>query len=109
MSMLTLLQSVNLLMLPYMATVPALRLDDDDIATDDVVDICQRLAVLQYDLRSKPGTFIGMESSLQVTLIAKFSFASGASDSGALLLHGRCSIGSSLMALTTTQLVIVLA
>ncbi|GFW38830.1 hypothetical protein TNCV_3881971 [Trichonephila clavipes] len=49
MSMLTLLQSVNLLMLRYMATPPALRLDEDDIPTDDVVAVCLRLAVLQYD------------------------------------------------------------
>ena len=27
--------------------------------TDDVVAICQFLAVLHYDLRSKPGTFTG--------------------------------------------------
>uniref|UniRef100_T1IFZ9 Uncharacterized protein n=1 Tax=Rhodnius prolixus TaxID=13249 RepID=T1IFZ9_RHOPR len=57
MSMLTLLQSVKLMMLRYMATPPALRLDDDDTTTDDVVAICLFLAVLQYDLRSKPGTF----------------------------------------------------
>ncbi|GFW62707.1 hypothetical protein TNCV_2624701 [Trichonephila clavipes] len=62
----SILQSVKLLMLRYMATPLALRLGDDDTATDDVVAICLRLAVLLYDLRSKPGTFTGMESSIQV-------------------------------------------
>ncbi|GFQ84045.1 hypothetical protein TNCT_424141 [Trichonephila clavata] len=57
MPMLTLLQSWKLLMLQYMETVPALRLDDDDTTTDDVVAICLRLAVLQYGIISKPGTF----------------------------------------------------
>ncbi|GFT01444.1 hypothetical protein TNCV_3215381 [Trichonephila clavipes] len=51
--MLTLLQSEKLLMLRYMAPPPALRLDDDNTATDDVVAKCLRLAVLQYDRRSK--------------------------------------------------------
>ncbi|GFR18979.1 hypothetical protein TNCT_276541 [Trichonephila clavata] len=71
MFVLTVLQSVELLMLRYMVTPPALRLDDVDTATDDVVAICLRLTVFQYDLRSKPGTFNGMESFLQVSLIAK--------------------------------------
>ncbi|GFR33931.1 hypothetical protein TNCT_432071 [Trichonephila clavata] len=72
MSMLTLLQSVKLLMLQYMAIPTALLLDDDDdTATDDVVAICLRLAVLQYDLRSTPGTFTGMKSFIQVSLIAR--------------------------------------
>ncbi|GFQ73837.1 hypothetical protein TNCT_146931 [Trichonephila clavata] len=70
MSMLTLLQSVKLLMLRYMATPPALRLVDDT-TTDCVVAICLRLAVLQYDLRLKPGTFPGIESSPQVSLVAR--------------------------------------
>ena len=43
---------MNLLMLQYMVTPLALRLDDDDdTATDDVVAICMFLALLQYDLR----------------------------------------------------------
>ncbi|GFW89844.1 hypothetical protein TNCV_2425011 [Trichonephila clavipes] len=62
MSMLTLLQSVKLLMLRYMATTPAFRLVDDDTTTDDV---------LHYDIRSKLGTFTGMESFIQVSLIAR--------------------------------------
>ncbi|GFR06955.1 hypothetical protein TNCT_454971 [Trichonephila clavata] len=66
MSMLTLLQSLKLLMLRYMATPSALRLDDDDTATDDVVAICMRLALLQYHLRSKPGEFTGIETSIHV-------------------------------------------
>ncbi|GFR28734.1 hypothetical protein TNCT_165501 [Trichonephila clavata] len=53
MSMLTLLQSMKLLMVRYMVTPPALRLGDDDATTDDAVAICLRLAVLQYDLRSQ--------------------------------------------------------
>ena len=57
-------------MLQYMATPPALRLEDDDTATDDVVAICMFLALLQYDLRWKPGTFIGMKISIQISLIA---------------------------------------
>ncbi|GFR13130.1 hypothetical protein TNCT_99121 [Trichonephila clavata] len=71
MSMLTLLQSVKLLMLRYKAIPPALRFDDDNTTTDDVVAICLRLAVLQYDIRSKQSTFFGMESSSQVSLIAR--------------------------------------
>ncbi|GFX31546.1 hypothetical protein TNCV_687941 [Trichonephila clavipes] len=39
-SILTLLLSVKLLMLQHMVTPPALRLDDDDVASDDVVAIC---------------------------------------------------------------------
>ncbi|GFV94811.1 hypothetical protein TNCV_1028091 [Trichonephila clavipes] len=79
-------KSVKLLLLRYMATPLALQLDDEeDIDTDDVVAIFVRLAVLQNDLRSKPGTFTGMESSIQVLLIAKFCLASRASDSGTLL------------------------
>uniref|UniRef100_T1HY79 Uncharacterized protein n=1 Tax=Rhodnius prolixus TaxID=13249 RepID=T1HY79_RHOPR len=66
MSLKTLLQSVKLLMLRYMATPPALRLDDDDTATDDVVAICLFLPVLQYDLRSKPDTF----TASQITFFA---------------------------------------
>ncbi|GFV45789.1 hypothetical protein TNCV_2321491 [Trichonephila clavipes] len=66
MSKLTLLKPVKLLM-QYMATPPALQLDYDDTATNDVVAICLHLAVLQYDLRSKPGTLTGMESSIQVS------------------------------------------
>ncbi|GFV68767.1 hypothetical protein TNCV_694351 [Trichonephila clavipes] len=73
MSILTLLQSVKLLMLRYIVTPPALRLDDDDIATDDIVTICLRLAVLQYDHRSNSSTFTGMESSIKVSLVAKKS------------------------------------
>ncbi|GFY11136.1 hypothetical protein TNCV_4471221 [Trichonephila clavipes] len=95
-------------MLRYMVTPPALRLDDDGTATDDVVSTCLRLAVLQYDLRSKSCTFTGMESSIQVSLIAKLCLASTTSDSGALLSHCRCSIGSSAMALAATQMVVVL-
>ena len=53
-------------MLRYMETPPVLRLDDDHIATDEVVAICLFLAVLQYDLRWKPGTFSGMDVSIQV-------------------------------------------
>ena len=41
-------------------------------ATDDVVAICLFLTVLQYDLRSKP-IFTGMEFSIQVSVIAKYS------------------------------------
>ncbi|GFX42582.1 hypothetical protein TNCV_261171 [Trichonephila clavipes] len=92
-----------------MTTAPTLRHDDDDTAIDDVVSICQRLAVLQYDLRSNPGTFTSKESSLQVSLIAKFCIASRTSYSGALLSHCRCSIGSLSMALAAIPLVIVLA
>ncbi|GFQ71247.1 hypothetical protein TNCT_567591 [Trichonephila clavata] len=55
-----------------MVSPQALQLDDDDTATDDVVAICLRLAVLQYDLISKPETFTGMESSIQVSMITKF-------------------------------------
>ncbi|GFV65169.1 hypothetical protein TNCV_2701111 [Trichonephila clavipes] len=44
--MLTLLQSVKLLMLRYIVTPPALRIDDDDTATDDMDAICLCLAVL---------------------------------------------------------------
>ena len=55
-SMLILLQLVDPLMLQYMAILSALRLDDDDTASDEVVSICLVLAVLQYDLRSKPST-----------------------------------------------------
>ncbi|GFS80012.1 hypothetical protein TNCV_751271 [Trichonephila clavipes] len=69
MSILALLQSVKLLMLRCMTTPPALRLDDDDdddTVTDNVVAICMRLAVLQYYLRSKPGTFTGLESSIRI-------------------------------------------
>ncbi|GFU48516.1 hypothetical protein TNCV_1398151 [Trichonephila clavipes] len=95
-------------MLRYMATPLALRLDDDT-ATDDVIAICLRLAVLQDDLRSKPGIFTGMESSIQVSLIAKFYLASRTSNFGALLSHCRCLIRSSPMALVAPQLVIVLA
>lgn len=65
MSQLTLLQSVKLLMLRYMATPPAMRLDDDDTASG------LRLAVLRYDSRSNPGTCTGFESSIHVSLIAK--------------------------------------
>ncbi|GFR11787.1 hypothetical protein TNCT_345331 [Trichonephila clavata] len=92
------LQSMKLLMLRYMATPPALRLNDDDTATDDIVAICVRLAVLQYDLILKACTFTGMEFFIQVSLIAKFCLASRTSDSGALLSRCRCSIGSSLIA-----------
>ena len=59
----------KLLILRYMTTPPALRLDDDT-ATDDVVAIYLFLAVLQYDLRSKLGTFTDMEF-----FISYFSFA----------------------------------
>ncbi|GFV64548.1 hypothetical protein TNCV_4965291 [Trichonephila clavipes] len=52
-------------MLRYMATPPALWLDDDNTATDDVAEICLRLVVLQY-IRSKPGSFTGMESSIRL-------------------------------------------
>ncbi|GFR07438.1 hypothetical protein TNCT_290661 [Trichonephila clavata] len=51
----TVLQSVKLLLLRYMATPPDLRLVDNDTTTDDEVAICLRLAALKYDLRSKPG------------------------------------------------------
>ena len=44
-------------MLRYMATSPAMGLDDDDTATDDVVAICLFLAILQYNFRLK---FTGM-------------------------------------------------
>ncbi|GFR32996.1 hypothetical protein TNCT_707151 [Trichonephila clavata] len=71
MSLLTLFQSVKLLMLRYMVTSSALKLDDHDTTTNDVVAICLYLAVLQYYLRSITGTFTGMESSIQVSLIAK--------------------------------------
>ncbi|GFV74143.1 hypothetical protein TNCV_4510491 [Trichonephila clavipes] len=54
-----------------MATPPTLRLDDDT-TTDDVVEIFLSLVALQNYLRSKPGTFPGMESSIQVSLIAEF-------------------------------------
>ncbi|GFQ86838.1 hypothetical protein TNCT_642501 [Trichonephila clavata] len=64
MSLLTLFQSVKLLMLRYMVTSPALKLDDHDTTTNDVVAIRLYLAVLQYYLRSIPGTFTGMESSI---------------------------------------------
>ncbi|GFU44773.1 hypothetical protein TNCV_3150681 [Trichonephila clavipes] len=104
MSMLTLLQSVKLLMLRYIVTPPALRIDDDT-ATDDMDAICLRLAVLLDYLRSKPCTFTGMESSIQV-LIAKFCLTSRTSDSGALLSHCRYSIGSSLMPLAAPVIVL---
>ncbi|GFT07680.1 hypothetical protein TNCV_4046021 [Trichonephila clavipes] len=70
MSMLT-IAIVKRLMLRCMATPRALRFDDDDTAIDDVVAICLHLAALQYDLKSKPGTFTGMESFIQVSLIAR--------------------------------------
>ncbi|GFV07633.1 hypothetical protein TNCV_4941351 [Trichonephila clavipes] len=95
-------------MLRCMLIPPALRLDDYT-ATDKEVAICLRLAVLQHDLRSKPGTFTGMEPSIQVSLIVKFCLASKRSDSGALLSHCRCLIGSSLMVLAAPQLVIELS
>ncbi|GFR32329.1 hypothetical protein TNCT_385591 [Trichonephila clavata] len=41
----------------YEDSTPILRLDDDDTATHDVVAICLRLAVFQYDLGSKPCLF----------------------------------------------------
>ena len=53
-----------------MVTPLALRLDDDDTSTDDVVAFYLSLAVLQYNLRSKPGTFTGTEFSIQISLIA---------------------------------------
>ncbi|GFW86679.1 hypothetical protein TNCV_4334631 [Trichonephila clavipes] len=84
---LTLLQSLKLFMLLYMATPSALRLDDGDTATYDVVAICLRLAALLDDLKSKPGTFTRMESSIQVSLIAKFCLTNRTSDTGALLAH----------------------
>ncbi|GFQ83215.1 uncharacterized protein TNCT_362451 [Trichonephila clavata] len=42
-------------MLRYMVTSPALKLDDHDTTTNDVVAIRLYLAVLQYYLRSIPG------------------------------------------------------
>ncbi|GFW93440.1 hypothetical protein TNCV_46431 [Trichonephila clavipes] len=51
MSMLTLLQSVKLLMLRYIEILPTLRLDDDDTASNDVVAICLRLAESQIKAR----------------------------------------------------------
>ncbi|GFR32416.1 hypothetical protein TNCT_366791 [Trichonephila clavata] len=60
-------------MLRYMATSPALQLDDGDAATGDVVAIRLLVVVLKYDLRIKSDTFTGMESSIQVSLIAKES------------------------------------
>ena len=53
-------------MLRHMKTPLVLRLDDDDTATYEVVAICLFLEILQYDLISKPGTFSGMDFSIQV-------------------------------------------
>ena len=71
--MLTLLQSVKLLMFRYIVTPSALGLDVDDTGTDDAVPIYLFLVVLQYDLRSKSGTFTAIEFSIQVSLIAEYS------------------------------------
>ncbi|GFV92562.1 hypothetical protein TNCV_1744671 [Trichonephila clavipes] len=89
-----------------MVNPPALRIDT---ATDDEDAVCLRLAVLLDYLRTKPGTFTDIESSIQVSLIAKFCLTSRTYDSGALLSLCRRSIGSSPMALASTQLIIVLA
>ncbi|GFQ78757.1 hypothetical protein TNCT_698561 [Trichonephila clavata] len=56
-----------------MVTPPALPLGDDDTTPNDVVAICLRLAVLHYDIRLKPDTFTGIESSIQVSLISRKS------------------------------------
>ncbi|GFR14858.1 hypothetical protein TNCT_646241 [Trichonephila clavata] len=83
-------------MLQYMETPPAFRLDDD-ITTNNAIAILLGLPVLQYDLRSKPGTFTGMEFSIQMSLIDKLCLASKTSNSSALLSHCKCSIRSSPM------------
>ncbi|GFR00874.1 hypothetical protein TNCT_163791 [Trichonephila clavata] len=68
MPMSTLLQSMKLLMLRYISTPPALRHDEDDTTTDNVVAICLHLAGLKYDFRLKPGSFTVMDTSIQVSL-----------------------------------------
>ena len=62
-----------MVMMRYMVTPLIFWLDDDDIATYDVLVICLFLMVYQCHLSSKPNTFIGMELYIQVSLIAKYS------------------------------------
>ena len=57
-------------MLRYIATP---SINEDDIATDVVGAICPFLAVLRYDLISRPGIFTVKDFFTQVSVIAKYS------------------------------------